>query len=231
MMQKNISCKTLGEAQKNVFSFSVIIVIVNILFLSLGVLLYEFARAKGIEIPAKTDDLFPIIALEHLGTLSGIFFIIGLISAAYPSADGALTALTTSFSIDFLNLKERTDLTEKQKIALRHTVHIGFAVVLLLVIVLFRIINNDAVINNLFTWAGYTYGPLLGLFAFGVLTKYSLKDKMVPLICLLSPVLCYYINLNSERWFNGYKFGFELLILNGLLTFIGLFFLANKRTL
>jgi Na+/proline symporter len=230
MMQKNISCRTLGEAQKNVFTFSFILIIVNILFLGLGVLLYQFAAAKGIDIPAKTDDLFPHIALEHLGTVSGVFFIIGLISAAYPSADGALTALTTSFCIDFLNMKERTDLTEKQKKRLRHVVHIGFAVLLLVVIVIFRVINNDAVINNLFTWAGYTYGPLLGLFAFGVLTRMNVNDPWVPLVCLLSPVVCYVINLYSEQWFGGYKFGFELLILNGLLTCIGLWMTGRRAS-
>lgn len=228
MMQKNISCKSLREAQKNVFTFSFIIVLVNILFLSLGVLLYQYAAAKGIAVPEKTDDLFPNIALKYLGTISGIFFIIGLISAAYPSADGALTALTTSFCIDFLNMKERTDMDEKQKKRLRHAVHIGFAAILLVVIVIFKAINNDAVINNLFTWAGYTYGPLLGLFAFGVLTKRSVNDPMVPLVCLLSPVICYYLNVYSEQLFNGYKFGFELLIVNGLITFMGLWAIGKK---
>ena len=233
MMQKNISCKTLGDAQKNVVTFTVVLLIVNILFLVLGALLYIYAGEMNIVLPMKdgkviSDNVFPTIALHSLGILSAIFFIIGLISAAYPSADGALTALTSVFCLDFLGLKENDQKTEKEKTRIRHIVHVSFAVLLLLVIVIFKLINNDAVINNLFTVAGYTYGPLLGLYAFGLFTKKPVKDRFVPLICVLSPALCYVLNEYSQKWFGGYKFGFELLIVNGLITFIGLWGLSTK---
>ena len=164
MMQKNISCKNIGEAQKNVITFSFTLVLVNFIFLFLGALLYIFITSKSISIPERTtDDLFPTIALQHLGSLSAIFFIIGLISAAYPSADGALTALTASFCIDFLGFESRKELTEEKKTLLRKIAHVSFAVLLLMVIVIFRAINNEAVIRQLFRVANYTYGPLLGL--------------------------------------------------------------------
>ena len=230
MMQKNISVRTLGDSQKNMFSFSIVLVFINFLFLCLGALLFLYSSAKGIELPVKSDDLFPIIALNHLGGVVGIIFIIGLISAAYPSADGALTALTSSFCIDFLNFK-KTNWTEEKKKKIRYIVHFSFAAILLLVIIIFRIINDDAVISKLFTVASYTYGPLLGLFAYGIIAKRELKDKFVPIICLLSPLICYILNENSVEWFNNYKFGFELLIVNGLITFFGLSLISKPKIL
>jgi len=227
MMQKNISVRNVRDSQKNMFSFSIVLVFINFVFLALGVLLYLFAETKGISFHGRTsDDLFPEIALNQLGSVSAIFFIIGLISAAYPSADGALTALTSSFCIDFLNIK-KSNWTEEKQTKVRYAVHISFALVLLAVIVLFRVINDDAVINKLFTVAGYTYGPLLGLYAFGLFSRAQVKDRWVPLICLLSPIICYFINDHSEAWMNGYKFGFELLILNGMITYFGLFLLRK----
>lgn len=228
MMQKNLSCRSLKDAQKNMFSFSVVLVLVNFLFLFLGASLFIFAKSKGIDLPERSDDLFPVIAIRHLGPVAGLVFLIGLISAAYPSADGALTSLTTSFSIDFLQLNKREHLTEKEKQSIRYLVHIGFAVLLLLVIVLFRAINDRAVIDKLFTIAGYTYGPLLGLYAFGLFTKYQVKDRFVPVVALVSPVACILLNQFSAMWFNGYKFGFELLIVNGFITFAGLLLLRVK---
>lgn len=234
MMQKNISCKTLGDAQKNVLTFSGILLIVNILFLVLGALLYIYAHQESVPLMMNekgkiiSDNVFPTIALHHFGTVSGIFFILGLISAAYPSADGALTALTSVFCLDFLGLKEDTSKTEEEKTKIRHRVHIAFASILFVVIIIFKLINDDAVITELFTWAGYTYGPLLGLYAFGLFTKLQVNDKWVPLICILSPVICYTLNTFSKELFNGYKFGFEMIILNGLITFIGLW-LIKKR--
>ena len=233
MMQKNISCKTLGDAQKNVLTFSGILLIVNILFLVLGALLYIYSNQESIPlmVDAKgkiiSDTVFPTVALHHFGTLSGIFFILGLISAAYPSADGALTALTSVFCLDFLGLKDETK-TEDEKTKIRHRVHIAFASILFVVIIIFKLVNNDAVINELFTWAGYTYGPLLGLYAFGLFTKLQVKDKLVPLICVISPVICYTLNSFSKELLNGYKFGFEMIILNGLLTFFGLWLIKRK---
>jgi len=229
MMQKNISCKNIAEAQKNVMTFSITLVVVNFIFLCLGALLYIYTTTKGISLPVRTtDDLFPTIALQHLGTLSAILFIIGLISAAYPSADGALTALTASFCIDFLGFEENKERSEKQKTFLRKTVHIGFSFLLLLVIVVFRAINDEAVIRQLFKVANYTYGPLLGLFFFGILTKRKVNDKLVPLVCLLAPLACYFLDVHSSSWFSGYLFGNELLFVNGLLTFCGLWVIQKK---
>lgn len=231
MMQKNLSCKTLKDAQKNMFSFSIVLMFVNFLFLFLGASLYIFAADTGMEMPARSDDLFPIIALQHLGPVAGLVFLIGLISAAYPSADGALTSLTTSFSIDFLGMDKAGSLSEKQKEKIRYLVHIAFAVILLVVIVLFRAINDRAVIDKLFTVAGYTYGPLLGLYAFGLFMKRNVRDRFVPFLAILSPVLCYILSSYSNELLFGYKFGFELLILNGLITFAGLFLISNRGSL
>lgn len=228
MMQKNISCRNLREAQKNMFTFSGILVIVNIMFLTLGAVLYMYASSKGIDIPEKTDDIFPVIAFNYLGPVAGLVFMVGLVSAAYPSADGALTALTTSFCVDFLDFKDKSKLDENQKKKMRYAVHLSFAAILLMVILIFRALNNEAVINAIYTAAGYTYGPLLGLFSFGLFTKYSVKDNYVWMVALLSPVICYMLSIYSETLFNGYKFGFELLILNGILTFAGLFVLRRK---
>ena len=226
MMQKNLTCRNIKEAQKNMFWFSVILVFANLMFLSLGALLYIFANKNGIAIPERSDDLFPLLALNHFNTLAGILFILGITAAAYSSADSALTSLTTSFCVDFLNFR---DQNEKYKKRTRIKVHLAFSALIFLVIMVFQIINDDSVINSLFTAAGYTYGPLLGLFAFGMFTKRKVKDSWVPIICLLSPVLSYIINLNSESLLWGYKFGFEILILNGLLTFIGLLMISGKQ--
>jgi Na+/proline symporter len=229
MMQKNLSCRNIGEAQKNMFSFSFVLVFVNLMFLFLGAVLYIYSSKHGIEIPARTDDLFPMIAIKYLGPLAGLVFIIGLISAAYPSADGALTSLTTSFSIDFLGLDKRADLSEERKKRMRYLVHLSFAFLLLLVIVLFRAINDRAVIDKLFTVAGYTYGPLLGLYAFGLFTKFQVKDKFVPYLAVSSPIFCWLLSEYSVQLLNGYKFGFELLIINGLYTFVGLWILRKRK--
>ena len=229
MMQKNLSCRSLKDAQKNMFSFSVVLMLVNFLFLFLGASLFLFVKFKGIEMPVRSDDLFPIIAIQHLGPLAGVVFMIGLISAAYPSADGALTSLTTSFSIDFLGMNKSGSLSEKQKEKIRYLVHLAFAVILLFVIVLFREINDRAVIDKLFTVAGYTYGPLLGLYAFGLFSKRRVRDRFVPMIAILSPCICYLLSSYSQELLFGYKFGFELLILNGLITFAGLLIFSSKK--
>jgi Na+/proline symporter len=231
MMQKNLSCRNIGEAQKNMFTFSLVLVFVNFLFLVLGAVLVFYATQNNLTIdPKHTDNLFPDIALNHLGPFIGILFLIGLISAAYPSADGALTALTTAFCFDFLRLNKKENVTEESLKRTRHIVHFSFAVILLLVIVLFRVINNDAVIRNLFKVAGYTYGPLLGLFAFGFLTKFKIKDRLVPLVCVLSPAIAYFINENAPVWWGGYKFGFEMVVVNGFITFFGLWLISKKAS-
>jgi Na+/proline symporter len=228
MMQKNLSCKNIGEAQKNMFSFSTVLIFVNLMFLFLGAVLYIYASQHSITLPGRSDDLFPTIAINYLGPLAGLVFIIGLISAAYPSADGALTSLTTSFSIDFMGLHKKDHLTELQKRKIRYLVHIAFALLLLVVIIIFRAINDRAVIDKLFTVAGYTYGPLLGLFAFGLFTKGKVWDQWVPVVALLSPVACYFLAEYSEFLFAGYKIGFELLLINGAITYLGLMMLKRK---
>ncbi len=228
MMQKNLSCKTIGEAKKNMYSFSIILVFVNLLFLSLGALLYIFAQSKGIDIPSKSDLLYPTIALQYLPPVVGVVFIIGIIAAAYSSADSALTGLTTSFCIDFMNCN-KSEKTEKVKKKQRMLVHIGFSIVLFFVIVIFNILNNDAVINGLFKAAGYTYGPILGLFTFGLTNKRAVIDKWVIPIALIAPIISYIIDVNSEQWFNGFTFGFFILALNGLLTYLGLLLISRKK--
>ena len=231
MMQKNLSCRSLKDAQKNMFTFTGIMVFVNFIILFLGAVLFIYSDRVGIKVPARTDDLFPMIAIQYLGPVAGMVFLVGLISAAYPSADGALTSLTTCFSIDFLRLDKRADLDEKQKKRIRYIVHISFALILLMVIVVFRAINDRAVIDKLFTIAGYTYGPLLGLYAFGLFMPYNVKDRWVPVVVIASPVLCYFLSSYSDILFGGYKFGFELLLVNGIITFAGLFLLRKKRTI
>lgn len=226
MMQKNLSCRNLRDAQKNMFWMSITLVPVKFLFLSLGALLFMFAARNAIPLPEQSDDLFPLIATRgYLNPVVTIFFMIGLVAAAYSSADSALTSLTTSFTVDILN---GSKLPEKNLQRLRKRVHIGLSVVLLLVILIFKLINNQNVISAIFTAAGYTYGPLLGFYSFGLFTKYHVRDHWVPAVAIASPVISYIISGHSESWFNGYQFGFELLILNGLLTFLGMLIIRKR---
>jgi Na+/proline symporter len=227
MMQKNLSCRNIKEAQKNMFTFSGILVAVNLLFLFLGALLLIFIRNKGLTI-ASSDDIFPTIAIRYLGPVAGVVFLIGLISAAFPSADGALTSLTTCVSIDFLGLEQRKSISEKTKTRMRYAVHLCIALVFFISVLMFRALNDRAVIDKLFTIAGYTYGPLLGLYSFGLFTKRIVNDKITPAIAIFSPVACFFLSKYSVELFNGYKFGFELLLLNGLLTFAGLYIFSRK---
>lgn len=221
MMQKNLSCKNIKEAKRNMHFFSWVLVFVNLLFLFLGAMLFIYAGQNGIEIPEKTDYLFPQIALSgELGLAVSTCFILGLIASAYSSADSALTALTTSFSVDILEIREKHDSKNQEKI--RKRVHIGMSVVIIILIMIFKVINDESVINNLMKAAGYTYGPLLGLFSFGILTKFQLKDKWVPYVAILSPVLTYFIQEILLVLYPSFQIGFEIILLNALLTFIGL---------
>ncbi len=222
MMQKNLSCRSVSDAQKNMITYSFIIAIVNLLFLFLGALLYLYVQKEGFSLPQNSDDLFPTVALHYIGGITAIIFLIGIISAAFPSADGALTSLTTIFSVDILGLT-RKNLDEKDLQKRRIRIHISFAILMYVVIVIFSYINNEAVISELFTVAGYTYGPLLGLYAYGLLTKRKTWDKATPFIAVASPVLCWLLNKNSEWLLAGYRFGFEIILINGLLTFIMLY--------
>ncbi|RSK40569.1 sodium:solute symporter [Mangrovimonas spongiae] len=226
MMQKNLTCKTLKDAQKNMISFSVVLIFVNILFLVLGLLLTQYAAENGIS--AKKDNLFPTIAmLPEIGIATSSFFILGLIAAAYSSADSALTSLTTAFCIDIIELDKKPKKEQKRT---RKVVHVLTSLVLIVVILLFDLIFKDvSVIWELFKAAGYTYGPLLGLFAFGILTKSDIKDKYVWIIAIVAPIVSYFINEYSPKLFNGYQIGFEILIINGLLMFLGLILIRRKQ--
>ncbi|PKP09737.1 MAG: sodium:solute symporter [Bacteroidetes bacterium HGW-Bacteroidetes-4] len=229
MMQKNLSCRNLNDAKKNVYWYGAAFLPVNLLFMSLGVLLFIFAQSHGMALPEKSDDLFPLIATQgYLPKIVSLFFILGLIAAAYSSADSALTSLTTSFSIDILDIQHRYPSIKKQE-QVRKWVHVAISLVLALVIIVFSELNNDSVISAIFTFAGYTYGPLLGLYAFGLYTQRIVADKWVWIIALISPLLCVVLNYYSEVWFFGYKIGFELLIFNGLFTFIGLWLISKKK--
>ena len=227
MMQKNLTCKSLKEAQKNMLTFSAIFVFVVGMFLLLGVLLYIFANTNGIQLPQKSDYLFPMLALNHMNLMIGIFFLQGITAANYASADSALTSLTTAFCIDFLDIKNRPQ--EMMKKLLQRT-HIAFSFLLFMVIMIFRIINDQSVVVAVFKAAGYTYGPLLGLFAFGFLTRKQVKDRWVPLITICSPFIAWAVDANSEQLFNGYQIGFELIIINGAITFLGLIFIQKKTS-
>jgi Na+/proline symporter len=226
MMQKNLSCPNLKDAQKNIMSFSFVMVLVNILFISLGALLFIYASKLHIKLPYNqgvaiaTDKVFPALALNHLGIIAGLAFIVGLTAATFSSADSVLTTLATSFCIDFLNFEKEGKYTEKQKTHVRKIVHLSSAILLFLVIVVFKVANSLAIIDTILYLAGLTYGPLLGLFAFGLFTRIRIIDGIVPIICLISPVFCYFLNLNSAAWLGGYKIGPELILINGLITFI-----------
>ncbi len=227
MMQKNISVRTLRGSQKNMLTFSAILVVVNFLFLLLGGLLYLYAGQSGVA--ATGDKIFPAMAMNHMPPFISIIFIIALISALFPSADGAITALTSSFCIDILGIqrsKEGTDATKKK---IRQKVHIIFAFVFLLFVMIFKWADNPSMIGVILKVAGYTYGPLLGLFAFGILTKRRLNDKLVPLIAVVSPLICFFLDKYQKNLFGSFQIGLELLIINGFLTFMGLLMISKKQ--
>lgn len=230
MMQKNLSCRNIGDAKKNMTTLSLILIPVNLIFLFLGAMLFIYSAQFNIPAPATTDHVFPNIAFNYLGTTAGIVFIIGLVSAAYSSADSALTSLTTSFSLDILELDKKYSNNEKLLKKKRYMVHIAMSIIVIFVIVLFKLINNQAVIAQLFTFAGYTYGPLLGLYSFGLFTKLKANDRLIPVIAIVAPVLSYFTSSYSTVLFNGYQIGFELLIINGLITFIGLLITKKSTT-
>lgn len=228
MMQKNISVKTLKDSQKNVITLGITMLFVITLFLFLGGLLYLFADANGLSVTG--DKLFPSIALEHMPPAMSIIFIIALISALFPSADGAITALTATFCIDILGMQRREDWDEVKKKTIRQRIHIGFALIFLLFVMIYKWIDNPSMIGVILKVAAYTYGPLLGLFTFGILLKRNVVDKWVPLVCILSPLLCLLIDTNQKALFGSFEIGLELLIINGLITFIGLLLISKKET-
>ncbi|HUQ96298.1 MAG TPA: sodium:solute symporter [Chitinophagaceae bacterium] len=228
MMQKNISVKTLKDSQKNMLTFAFIQAFVVLLFLFLGGLLYLFAQSNTVA--ATGDKLFPAVALQHMPPFISIVFIIALISALFPSADGAITALTSSFCIDLLGLKRRDDWDEKKKKKVRQVVHLSIAAVFLLVVLVFKWINNQSMIGVILKVAAYTYGPLLGLFTFGIVTNRSVQDRLVPYVAVAAPLVCFFIDKFQKELFGNFEIGLELLIINGALTFLGLFLISKKAS-
>ncbi len=236
LMQKNLSCKNIGEAQKNMFTFTGIFVIINIFFLSVGALLYMFAEKNGIQVPmvdgvARTDFLFPEIALKSLGLIPAVVFLLGLTAATFATTDSALTALTTSFCVDFLGMDKEENLNKPNIVRTRHIVHLGFSGLMFLVIVIFNAVNDASVVKMIFKIASYTYGPLLGLYCFGLFVKSkTVHDKLVPFVCLISPAICFLISTYSKELLGDYTIDNELIIVNGLITFIGLFLISKPAT-
>jgi Na+/proline symporter len=235
LMQKNLSCATIGEAQKNMFSFTGIFVLINIFFLSVGALLYIYADKNGISVPTdlvsgkpRTDLLFPEIAFHHLSIVPSVVFLLGLTAATFATTDSALTALTTSFCVDFLGMDKTENLNKTNIVRRRHIVHLSFSFLMFLVILFFNAINDSSVVGMIFKVASYTYGPLLGLYTFGLFVKSkTVKDKWVPFICVLSPLLTLLISENSASLFFGYVFDNELIIVNTLITFVGLYLISR----
>jgi Na+/proline symporter len=232
LMQKNLSCRNLYEAKKNMFSFTGIFVLVNIFFLSVGALLYIFAEAQHIALPVRSDFLYPDVAFNHLGAVAAVVFILGLTAATFATTDSALTALTTSFCVDFLGMDKKPagGNNARQAERTRKYVHVVFSFIFLLVVIGFKYLVSEAVVTAIFTVASYTYGPLLGMFMFGIISKRAVNDKWVPMVCLLSPFICWILAAHSKAWFGGYVFGFELLIVNGLITFTGMILIRRKES-
>lgn len=237
LMQKNLSCKNIGEAQKNMFSFTAIFVVINLFFLSVGALLYLYASKNGISVPLdaitgkpRTDLLFPEIAFNHLTIIPSIIFLLGLTAATFATTDSALTALTTSFCVDFLGMDKAENANKPNIVRTRHLVHITFSLLMFLVILIFNEINDASVVSMIFKIASYTYGPLLGLYAFGLFVKSrTVRDKLVPFVCIIAPALTFYLSQNSSLFFGDYVFDNELIIINGLLTFLLLMGISKKN--
>ena len=239
LMQKNLSCKNIGEAQKNMYTFTGIFVLINIFFLSVGALLYMFAEKNGIAVPTdlitgnpRTDLLFPEIAFHHLSIIPAVVFLLGLTAATFATTDSALTALTTSFCIDFLGMDKGDNAQKPGALITRHWVHVGFSFLLFIVILLFNAINDASVVSMIFKVASYTYGPLLGLYTFGLFMKTkTVHDKLVPLVCVVSPIICFLISKYSNLVFENYVIDNELIIINGLLTYLGLLIISKPTHL
>lgn len=230
LMQKNLSCANIGEAQKNMFTFTGIFVMINLFFLSVGALLYIYAEKNGISIPLdaftgkpRTDLLFPEIAFHHLALIPAVVFLLGLTAATFATTDSALTALTTSFCVDFLNMDKNQNPDNRKMVRTRHRVHIGFSLLMFVVIMVIYALNSDAVVSLIFKVAAYTYGPLLGLYGFGLFVKTkTVKGAFVPFVCLMAPLVTFIISSYSAELFGNYQFAEELIIVNGGLTFLGL---------
>ena len=238
MMQKNLTCKSLKEAQKNIFWFSIVMMVVTFCFLSLGALLFQYYDYAGLTLPTNaetgkviTDKVFPNLALNHLGVFAGLVFIIGLTAATFSSADSVLTTLTTSAYIDILELEDNKKLSDLKKKQYRTAIHVGFAILLWIIIIGFDLMNKTAIISTILMLAGYTYGPLLALFAAGLFTKLNFKDKWVPLACVMGPLVCYYVKESTLNYPTGYQIGNELILVNGIITFACLMLFRKKAAI
>lgn len=226
MMQKNISVKTLKDSQKNVMSMAITLATVIVIFLFLGGLLYLYA--ENLNIAVSGDKIFPVLAMEHMPPVVSVIFIIALISALFPSADGAITALTSTFCIDIIGIQRRPDLTEAAQKKIRQRVHLTFAAIFLVFVLIFKRVNDPSMIGLLLKIAAYTYGPLLGLFTFGIITKRVVKDALVPYVCIAAPIICFIIDKYQKSLLGSYEVGLELLIINGTITFLGLILISKK---
>ena len=228
MMQRSLACKNYSDSQKNMLVSAILQTLIIFVLLTLGVILYTFAERMNITLPPLSDNMFGTVATSpQMPLIVGILFILGLVSATYSAAGSALTALTTSFTIDVLGADKRFDDLKLTKV--RKGVHIAMAVAMFLVICILHRLNSTNVIDAVYTLASYTYGPILGLFAFGILTKWSVKSRYVGIVAVVAPILCFVLQQNSERWFGGYKFSYELLIVNALITFVGLMLLIKRK--
>lgn len=238
LMQKNLSCKNIAEAQKNMFTFTAVFVIINIFFLSVGALLYIYAEKNGVSIPLdtvsgkpRTDLLFPEIAFHHLTLIPAIVFLLGLIAATFATTDSALTALTTSFCVDFLGMDKTENQTKPNIVRTRHLVHVGFSVLMFLVILVIYAVNSDSVVSLIFKVAALTYGPLLGLYSFGLFMKTkTVNDQLVPIVCIIAPILTFLLSFYAKDLFGTYEFAEELILINGIFTFIGLLLISKPAT-
>jgi solute:Na+ symporter, SSS family len=223
VMQKHLTCKNLKSSQKNIVTLAIILLFVNILFLFLGGALHLFGSSRGLTLPEQTDSIYPVLALNELGLLTGTFFLIGIAAAAYSSADSSLTGLTTSFCVDVLNFEGKN--TENPKLI--HRVHLGFTFLIYLIILIFNMVNNENVLSAFIRTSGFIYGPLVGLFIFGIFTRKIIDDRWVPLVTLIVPVVSLILDHNSEIWFNGFHFGYGILVINSLLSLFGLYILSS----
>ncbi|MFZ4582973.1 MAG: sodium:solute symporter, partial [Paludibacter sp.] len=222
MMQKNLTCKTLSDAKKNMYWYGISFVPLNLIFLTLGAMLLMLASQNNIALPASSDDILPMFATQHLGPLVTLLFVIGIIAAAFASSDSAIASLTTSFAVDILNVQNDEAKKAERK---RKLTHIGISVLFIIIMLIFKILNNKSIIDAIYIIASYTYGPLLGLFGFGLFTKLKVNDKLVPIVAIAAPIFCFVLNLITTRYFL-FSFGYELLIINGLITFSGMYLLA-----
>ena len=228
MMQKNLTCRNLREAQKNMCAYGACFLPVNLLLLALGILLYTLCAARGIQPPSSGDALLPmLVSSGALGFFFVIPFCISIVAAAFSSADSAITSLTTSVCIDLLHLEDRVNDAERQR-KIRRRIHLSMCLAFLLCIIIFRALNDTSVINAIYVMASYTYGPLLGLYAFGLFTRQAASDCRVPYVCIAAPLICALLDWGAPRWWQ-YTFGYELLMLNGLITFFGLLVFCRKR--